>query len=328
MAESQIKDQFEGEGEASEWERSEGGVSEAGSFEVEDTEDESEVSEESEWEYPTLRDDGGGPESSEADEETFPQFPKLPIELRTKIWKEAMPGTRYIMIISTKEDKYWDVDDIHNDRPWFPICGDYAPALFFVCKEARAEVVKLYKPLKGTAMTGAIYMDVRKDVLCAAGGRCRKDFGTVLSEVPSEIRAGLTRIGVDCFLLTHFWNSMKDDLLKLPELAELYIGLFFNCPGRAIIGGFEAEQGLDEMVAKILERISSYDELKFDKLKESHPEWRAPAVTVGIFKAESLDDESEVEEEDNAYDFAVGDEEDYAHLPDIPDDGPDSGSDD
>ncbi|KAG4437706.1 hypothetical protein IFR05_006789 [Cadophora sp. M221] len=71
----------------------------------------------------------------EAVEETgFTLFPRLPLELRRKIWREAItPRTIYLLMDDTHEQRYWKV------------ITSSAISLLSVNSESRSEGLKMYE---------------------------------------------------------------------------------------------------------------------------------------------------------------------------------------
>ncbi|KAL2069110.1 hypothetical protein VTL71DRAFT_15448 [Oculimacula yallundae] len=64
---------------------------------------------------------------------TFMLFPKLPVELRLRVWKEAYPNPRWIEIhFDTAEDYWWTC------------CNSERSALFAICHESRTEILKTH----------------------------------------------------------------------------------------------------------------------------------------------------------------------------------------
>jgi hypothetical protein len=94
-------------------------------------------------------------------ERTFTLFPKLPAELRFRVWKYAHPDPRYIEVqmingsAGADQARCWRVKTKHE-----------APTLFFVCHKSRAEVIKRCVLLRGNEPgSSAIYYDTNVDVL-------------------------------------------------------------------------------------------------------------------------------------------------------------------
>jgi hypothetical protein len=74
---------------------------------------------------------------------------------------------------------------------------------------------------------------------------------------------------------------MKDDLLKLPALADLHVIRYFNCKESNVIEGFEVEKTKE--AEERLEWITKFRAWKVNELKSSHPDWKPPSVTIGRF---------------------------------------------
>ncbi|KAG9234489.1 hypothetical protein BJ875DRAFT_441217 [Amylocarpus encephaloides] len=95
----------------------------------------------------------------------FPQFVQLPAEARLHIWHLALPGRRYIDIMNTISlDDFAEIGFYKNT--WHPVASELAPVLYFVCQESRAEVMRLYKPLRSNDYFPTIWYNPKVDVLC------------------------------------------------------------------------------------------------------------------------------------------------------------------
>lgn len=103
---------------------------------------------------------------SSAQLETFHLFPKLPPELRTRIWEYALPPGRLVRIFYTEiyypSGTYSDEDlgqtTFTSNTP--------APALLHACAESRIVALRVYKLCLGTAQSpAAIYLDLSVDTL-------------------------------------------------------------------------------------------------------------------------------------------------------------------
>jgi hypothetical protein len=103
-------------------------------------------------EMPSMSQDNKRLEDESTSTSEFHLFPKLPLELRQKIWQSALPGPRFIEIVSescfkshsppfTSRTTYgWK----QGARSHCLRCKERAPILFFVCKESRLEVTRTY----------------------------------------------------------------------------------------------------------------------------------------------------------------------------------------
>lgn len=132
-------------------------------------------------------------------DKTFHDFPRLPPELRKKVWMLALPEQRFVKV-------FWTYEDMHAGRAigatWYAIAADKAPALFFACHESRYEITQRYEPFKGNAAgKGTVWIDPTKDVLCFDNSR-RRDLKTFLDSTPRKLRDSLTHIAfiTGCFV--------------------------------------------------------------------------------------------------------------------------------
>jgi hypothetical protein len=105
-------------------------------------------------------------EASSSSEQSFEftLFPKFPIELRLKVWKQALPGPR---IIGIHVAGGYNLDHDREGMPeWQVRSPKLAPSIFFVCKESREVVSKTYKSLKGTkSPSTGVFCDLDRDYL-------------------------------------------------------------------------------------------------------------------------------------------------------------------
>ncbi|KAM7223435.1 hypothetical protein V8F06_001312 [Rhypophila decipiens] len=104
---------------------------------------------------------------------TFPQFGQLPPELRQRIWAEALPGPRVLMLQLPKSETLMDEfisafagygPQEQNNHVW--TCSAKIPSILHVNSEARAIALKHYK--LGLAPGGTqprIYVDLKRDVV-------------------------------------------------------------------------------------------------------------------------------------------------------------------
>ena len=82
--------------------------------------------------------------SSAGDLKEFTCFPKLPIELRIKIWGNACSATRNVDIRAKQFVMPGDCFENHYLYYWYSSCA--VPAVLHVSKESRTEGLKHYKP--------------------------------------------------------------------------------------------------------------------------------------------------------------------------------------
>ena len=88
----------------------------------------------------------------------FTLFPKLPAELRLRIWKEAYPEPRWIEVCA---EEWWASPPTLSAR-----CATARSPLFAVCHESRVEILKTHQFLRGNEKDCfPIAFDGEKDVL-------------------------------------------------------------------------------------------------------------------------------------------------------------------
>jgi hypothetical protein len=104
-------------------------------------------------------------------------FPRLPPEIRVKIWALSMPGPRIVEIrcgSDTISDKCPVGPGLITLASLFGTDGRAGgcrssappPVTLFVCRESRAETLRRYKPMFGVAgRPGRVYFDPAVDVL-------------------------------------------------------------------------------------------------------------------------------------------------------------------
>jgi hypothetical protein len=75
----------------------------------------------------------------------FVLFPKLPIELRLKIWKYALPTHPRTIEIHQHVLPAADRNSLNDMPRWYPRSTENSPqALYYVSREARAEVLRVH----------------------------------------------------------------------------------------------------------------------------------------------------------------------------------------
>jgi hypothetical protein len=144
----------------------------------------------------------------------FTLLPKLCPELRILIWRLAM-GPRLIEVIHTARRRDYDVY----------VRMEKAPALFFVCHEARVEVIKLYKPMKDIdGMVGTTWCNLKEDTSCFRSSRLCYWVREFFENMPEETCASIRRIALCMHTVNRYWPTVGSDvLLLLPGLEDVYV---------------------------------------------------------------------------------------------------------
>ncbi|KAI2608589.1 uncharacterized protein GGS25DRAFT_284074 [Hypoxylon fragiforme] len=173
---------------------------------------------------------------------TFTKFGELPPELRIKIWQEAMPGPRTVVIKSpyarqqhipkSLEEAILETHD--QEETWYSTTQ--IPALLHINAEARHEALKHYKLSLGVGKgQPRIYVDFRRDTIffgnselkpeCSALWASTKDLDQVhrLAVVPEGAWRVLRWKNVDLNSLERIifvHDTEKLELGPLPQLIE------------------------------------------------------------------------------------------------------------
>lgn len=147
------------------------------------------------------------------------------MELRLKIWKGALPESKFIEIQSPGETP----DDRYDATTWKAVCKEVAPALFFVCKESNGMVMKTYKPLRGSEEgSQAIWCDLDRDEVCFSCQRFNvRKVATVIEEHISRGGQPIKHIAIDYCICGVVWTEVAGTkvlkLLRELELKEIII---------------------------------------------------------------------------------------------------------
>lgn len=137
-------------------------------------------------------------------------FPRLPPEIRIKIWNFSLPEPRIVEVRCGSDaisDKCPNGPGLMSLESLF---GDVAgcrsaatiPVTLGVCRESRAETLRRYKPMFGFAgQPGRVYFDPQRDVLYFGRKGCglmgpHAQFRTVFALCESDL-ARVCRIAVD-----------------------------------------------------------------------------------------------------------------------------------
>ncbi|KAG4434830.1 hypothetical protein IFR05_009701 [Cadophora sp. M221] len=98
------------------------------------------------------------------EEKKFALFPKLPLELRTMIWKQALPGPRVIAITNSTVHPQTFAETL-KPQPDRPKSNAVLPTLLHVNSESREITLKIYKLAFEHQLLKPIYIDSCHDTL-------------------------------------------------------------------------------------------------------------------------------------------------------------------
>lgn len=230
-------------------------------------------------------------------EPMFILFPKLPAELRIKVWQYAIAdiGPRVIEIMSAVEG-HVECGDENNKTDhvvgvWWPLCVEDAPALFEACEEARTELCKSYQPFTGSAKnTDVIFCDFSKDYICITYPRLTMFVTRFFADMlPENIRKLVRRLIMDedsfKYLEVEERNGDFDFKFVQLQLEELAIVLDENSPN-----DFYGDPQITEfkdLVDKTTHELEVRQELEdrlLTKWKNEYPAWQPPLLRIGTLE--------------------------------------------
>lgn len=222
----------------------------------------------------------------------FTCFPKLPIELRLKIFKEALSDIdpRIIEITSkrvrTPHPVYTWVSQFIDTWSLKPL--DNAPSLFFACREARSEAVKVYHPIRNLLPNSmAIYWDPSKDALAFTYERFHLNCDDFFQHASSKFLSSIRHIIFDTRLLRSQWShrgilgSCQAGFAPLTKLETLGFAIDDEDTKDNIIGFVErpepkwSQEEVNKAVKKVTQALT--------KLQHEDQKRVAPKMRVGKF---------------------------------------------
>jgi hypothetical protein len=147
---------------------------------------------------------------------TFTVFPKLPVELRFKIWKLALPGTRVVAINFDYES-----ETITSSAR--------IPAALHTCRESRLEALKVYKLTFGYLMDpGKVYFNPFSDILlytCMCDENTEFDDPTLIMKINGleSVQFIAGACGASCYCICDSMERTSDWHERLPSLKDIFL---------------------------------------------------------------------------------------------------------
>jgi len=124
---------------------------------------------------------------------------------------------------------------------WWPVCPEVAPPAFFVRREARVEVLKYCKPLKGTKRgSPVVFVNFDSDHLCFNEEKCYGIGYNFFERLfPEKYRRLVRRVALNEYGLVHFdcggvegdfefFQLQLDELVIVPQIFLLPLGSFIT----------------------------------------------------------------------------------------------------
>jgi hypothetical protein len=171
-------------------------------------------------------------ESAEAKERKFTLFPKLPIELRFEIWREALPGQRIVELVYEDKAIFFSDDDYpdlvklsgnvgeiecvvaslegETTDPEPKYWTNISPPVLGVSREARTEAQKKYTTsFDGSQFGRCIPFDPSADTLFFPLSPSHRDFVSKTCSGP-EVFHQIQFLAVDADIYWRFFNHRCD----------------------------------------------------------------------------------------------------------------------
>ena len=177
----------------------------------------------------------------------FTLFPKLPVEIRLKIWREALPGPRIIDVCLDVDYGECDYESYKASNGGFMFrtvlrANQPPPVVFHVCSESRRESLRILSQIGKIDPQNSLYyswalLDLSKDTLLmpqVAGSESNEQRDIFGSRVlTDETFDNLKYLAIDCSI----WSTLSRTtcLTKFKNLFELSIVFEKECE-------FEIEQ--------------------------------------------------------------------------------------
>jgi 2EXR family len=242
---------------------------------------------------------------------TFTCFPKLPLELQRKIWENSLPDPQFIEV----RNEPWDMEravESYDGRHWHIACKDKAPAIFFVCKETRALVLKHYIPIRSSEKgSPAAYYDPTFDVLVfrvtAPDFPDVFEFEDFLLQLSTEVvekieymaweaeetQEGNYEFAYDQTQTNHYitnadYHVTQAMLNKLRGLKCLFISQYYDNKRGLVVGFQEHAPTSEHITAKqdVIREITSSGWEWYQAFEAVRSDWVNPEIKFGEFITE------------------------------------------
>lgn len=244
----------------------------------------------------------------------FHQFPKLPAELRLRIWRFALPASRILIFI------------MHRYRG-HPRCGQFIPAAkvpvtLQINQESRAETLKYFQLAFSTnGQRWTTYVDFSTDVICFGSVTldltkpsvwdsvegdiekiqrlvCPHDEFLELTSIPREDFGMSGGIEADSYHEPKFVNNFKSltevfvDLERASASLQSGFMSYKRSEYEGKFGHVRRDAWVDETEPESEFKKPLIDEARTDhkQVIERFPDWKAPTLRFGFIRRTELHD--------------------------------------
>lgn len=213
----------------------------------------------------------------------FTVFSKLPIEIRLKIWKMALPGPKFIKMDLQSSPLGQD------GYIWLPRCSEKNPALLSTCNESRAMALKHYHSVGRRPQGWVKFVDFSTDILCYTwlGSWIQK--ASLINVIP-EHGTSLSSLAI-ARDVWYRWKNRVEELPKLIGLKELMIAQeemrYDEIIGFEVLGKEEWDTSFFPGVQlnySPFDRTVTSVENAFQQIKTKNAAWTPPTLRLGTFQ--------------------------------------------
>jgi hypothetical protein len=238
----------------------------------------------------------------------FTLFPKLPKELRIKVWQLAACEPRIIEICQPQDAKY--ITHGTEDNEWAtsnsaPFYSPTAlPVILRINQESRVIALENYLlSFPNSSHPAQIYYNPAVDILYFPAWCFQYDIGHFETETPASIKDTIRRIAIDNLVWYSGWEdgtinnqiqidqfkNLEEFLLVTREPDEMGCGCCheFHGPERGVPDFMEFDER-GEGEKRYFERGVRDVVAEFEKITERDPEFKAPEVRFVQIKRDGV----------------------------------------
>lgn len=160
----------------------------------------------------------------------FTLFPELPIEIRLKIWRHALPGSR---VIGTCLERRYSISDTwHLQQKYMSIrhrslLSCKTPVPLFVCQESRNEALRFYQLRHVLGFTQKpVYIDFSRDIIYLEdlqedSPSARITVHNLANLLEDGNRSAIQFLAMDSDFYSLLYERCRNDLQALQEFTNL-----------------------------------------------------------------------------------------------------------
>jgi len=232
----------------------------------------------------------------------FPQFSKLPIELRERIWQDTLPGPRLIEVGKNSDDAATSENEggpaftlrilgnfsashsIHTEQVQIPQQW-FSPVALFVCHESRQHTLRHYRLIEQAQLNlEPFYCDPSIDILWFT----YEFTGHAVNMPHIELQARMDKLCQEHPSLLHLFKAvLVDEIFWNPESGnQEYLGKLLRLETILIMDTSREDASRKDAIPTVcgredLQHFMVAARKECAKFKERHPGW--PLKTIEYF---------------------------------------------